>query len=80
MLKKWFRDSETLLIARLNAFMGFLATITAYVDPALIEPLLTPKAFAIYVLVNGILTEWARRRRDPELGKEADSEFNGENV
>lgn len=80
MLKKWFRDSETLLVARLNALLGFLATALTFVDPALVEPLLTPKAFAIYVLVNGVITEWARRRRDPGIGQEPDDDFTGGEV
>jgi hypothetical protein len=67
MLKKFFKDSETIAWAWLNMAVGFVATTLTYVDPALIEPLLTPKTFAIYVLANGVATKWLRQRRADDL-------------
>ena len=68
-MKKFFKYSETILLARVNALVGFLTSVMTLVDPALLEPLLTPQTFAFYMLGNGILTEIARRLRDPNLGE-----------
>ena len=67
MLKKWFKDSETILWARFCTFMGTLASILTFVEPALLEPILPPKWFPVLVLANGIATEWLRRRRADDL-------------
>ena len=79
-IKKFVKRSETIAWAWANMLVGGGATLLTYVDPALIEPLLTPQVFAFYVLLNGIATKWLRERRDPELRKEEDSEFTGGNV
>ncbi len=68
-LKAFFKRSETILWARLNALIGFLAVAATYVDPSLIQPILTPQNFAIYIFINGVATEYLRRRRAPNLGK-----------
>ena len=69
-IKAFFKASETIFWARLNAFLGLAATVLTYVDPSLIQPVLTPQNFAIYILINGIATEYLRRRRAPDLGKD----------
>lgn len=69
-IKHFFKSSETIFWARLNALLGALATAATFVDPSLLQELLTPRTFAIYVLVNGIATEYMRRRRDPNMGEE----------
>lgn len=66
---KFFKSSETIFWARLNALVGFLATAATFVDPSLLSSILTPQTFAIYVLVNGVATEYLRRRRAPNLGE-----------
>lgn len=68
-IKAFFKASETIFWARLNAAIGFLAVALTYVDPSLIQPVLTPQNFAIYILLNGIATEYLRRRRAPNLGE-----------
>lgn len=65
----FFKSSETIFWARLNALIGFIATIATYVDPSLLSSILTPQTFSIYVLVNGVATEYLRRRRAPNLGE-----------
>lgn len=83
-IKAFFKNSETIAWAWLNTVVGGAATAISFVDPVLIEPLLTPQVFAIYVLVNGLATKWLRERRDPDLGNDPgndpDIPFQGENV
>lgn len=66
-VRTFFKDSEVLFWARLQALLGFIGSITAVIDPSLLEPLLTPKGLALYMLANGLLTEYLRRRRDSEM-------------
>lgn len=68
-IKRFFKSSETIFWARLNALLGTVATVATFIDPSLLQELLTPRTFAIYVLVNGAATEYLRRRRDPNLGE-----------
>lgn len=79
-IRRFFKSSETIALAWFNMAAGGIATAVAFVDPVLIEPLLTPKTFALYVLVNGVATKWLRERRDPTLGRVPDKPFEGENV
>lgn len=67
MLKRWFRDSETLLWARLQTALGFAVSVLTFVDPQLLAPVLPPKWFPILVLLNGLATEYLRRRRASDL-------------
>lgn len=69
-IKAFFLSSETIFWARLNALTGALATAATFIDPSLLQSLLTPQTFAIYVLVNGVATEYLRRRRAPNLGED----------
>lgn len=66
---KFFKASETIFYARVNVVLGFIATAATFVDPGLLQNVLTPQAFSIYVLVNGVCTEYLRRRRAPNLGE-----------
>lgn len=68
-IKDFFKHSETIFWARLNALLGLAATVLTYVDPSLIQPILTPANFAIYIFANGVATEYLRRRRAPNLGE-----------
>ena len=62
-IKNWFRDSETIFWARLQAALGVLAGIVTYVDPVVLQPILPPEWFPWLLVVNGLLTEYLRRRR-----------------
>lgn len=66
-IRKFFKDSEVLFWARVQALIGFIGSVTAIIDPMLLEPLLSPKGLALYMLANGLLTEYLRRRRDEEM-------------
>lgn len=62
-LQEFFKDSETIAWARLQAVLGAVAVGFTYVDPQLVAPLLTPKGLLWYMLLNGVFTEYLRRRR-----------------
>ncbi|WP_173931405.1 hypothetical protein [Chelativorans sp. Marseille-P2723] len=66
-IRDFFRDSETLFWARLQALLGLVAAGMAAIDPVLLQAVLTPKAFALYLFANGVITELLRRRRADDL-------------
>lgn len=67
-IKTFFRDSEVLAWARIQAALGFVALVLTYVDPAMMSPLIGDVAwFPWLVLANGIATEYLRRRRATDL-------------
>jgi len=63
---KSFRSSATILVARLNVAVGCLWTVVLAADPqqlANIVPWLhDPKVLTSWIMINGFLTEYARRR------------------
>lgn len=69
-IKRFFLDSETIFLARLQMFAGvFFATVLA-TDPQLIVAYVPAKWAAAFLFAWGLLTEYARRRR---TGAKADS-------
>lgn len=66
-IKKFFRDSETLFLARLQMFLGAAAELLTYVPAETWAPILPPQWFGWFLLVNGVATEWLRRRRANDL-------------
>lgn len=66
----WCKRSETLAWARLQMLLGILAAALTYVDPHMLAGVLPPAWLPWIVLASGIATEYLRRRRDPDLGKE----------
>jgi hypothetical protein len=71
-IKKWFKDSETIFLARLQVLIGGLLAALASLTELLnavpqIQQYLTPKLIGFYVIGLGLLTELLRRRRDPEM-------------
>ena len=66
-IKAWFRNSVTILWARVLSFAGLMLVIgqSLLQDPnvsAAIQSVLQPKFIPYYVIAIGILTEIARRR------------------
>lgn len=66
-IKTWFRNSATILWARLVACAGLLlaAAETVLQDPALsqaVQAALQPRYVPYYVIAIGLITELARRR------------------
>lgn len=77
-IKRFFLDSETIFLARLQLVVGVLFAGIAYADWSILLPLLKGEfnrdqviAVALFIAFNGIVTEIARRRRDPELKQQA---------
>ena len=65
---KWFKNSETIFIARVKVFLGVLFTavqqsgidVASVVDNPKLQ--MAIRVFFAYLIVDGTLTEWARRR------------------
>lgn len=69
-IKKWFKGSETIAWARIQAFLGGAANLLTIADPQLVAAVIPPEyvqTLAVYMLLNGIASEYLRRRRDPEM-------------
>lgn len=72
-IKDWFKHSETIFIGRVKMALGlgFTAIQQSGVDIASIvdSPRLqiALRVFFAYLILDGTLTEWARRRNAPEL-------------
>lgn len=73
--KAWFKYSETILLARIEVSVGFLAIVFASMDWS---PLFGLTNFdtkqVVYLgglsVFKGLVTEWARRHRDPVINAE----------
>jgi hypothetical protein len=68
-VKAFFSWSETIFVARAQAFLGVVLGVFLTLDPALFQGYVPPSWLPIYMLVIGVVTEFARRRNDPALGK-----------
>ncbi|WP_157014908.1 hypothetical protein [Mesorhizobium xinjiangense] len=77
-IKSFFKDSETIFFARLQMAVGIILEIVTTADPYLFAPIFG-EYFPWFLLANGILTEYLRRRRDDTLARKPD-EFHGEQV
>lgn len=66
-IRDFFKDSETIFWARLQAFIGIVAVIVTYVQPEVLAPVLPPSWAPWLVVANGFFTEYLRRRRDEAL-------------
>lgn len=66
-IKAFFADSETIFWARLQAVIGVVAGIVTYVDPQVLAPVIPGEWFPYFLVINGVLTEFLRRRRATDL-------------
>lgn len=66
-IKSFFRGSETLAWARLQVAIGSVAGVVTYVDPSLLAGVLPAEWFPWVLLLNGLATEYLRRRRADDL-------------
>lgn len=66
-IRKWFKDSETILWARLQMLGGAVLQTLAVTDPNLFSQYIPSKWVPVYLFAAGIVTEFARRLRDPEM-------------
>ncbi len=63
----FFSGSETIFWARLQAFIGVVAGIITYVDPQVLSPVIPSDWFPVFLVANGVATEFLRRRRATDL-------------
>lgn len=69
--KAWFKDSETIFWARFQVLAGVALAVLPTLNPvAWLDSALTPAqrwAAAATAIVNGLVTEYLRRRRATDL-------------
>lgn len=61
-----FQISETIFLARAQMFLGTVLVVLSQTDPNLFSGL-AGKWFPIFLIGHGVVVEYARKRRDPEL-------------
>lgn len=66
-IKRFFKHSETILLARVQALAGLVLAAVVAVDPQLLATYLPTKYVPLWLIVSGVLTEYARRRRAEDL-------------
>ena len=68
-IKAFFKSSETIFWARLQALLGFVSLALTYVDPSVVQPIFGGDAqkFGWFLVANGLATEYLRRRRDEKM-------------
>lgn len=66
-IKKFFSDSETIFLARLQVLAGVIVTVLATFDPSVLAPFIGDKWFGPFLLAWGIVAELARRYRAEDL-------------
>ncbi|TGT42838.1 hypothetical protein [Mesorhizobium sp. M8A.F.Ca.ET.165.01.1.1] len=69
-LKAFFSYSETILLARVQMFAAIVFGAFMALDPSLFQAYVPTHYVPLYLLGMGVLTEYARRRRAPDLGKD----------
>jgi len=65
-LKAFFADSETIFWARAQMGLGLLFEVVTSVDPNLFAPVFGDY-FPYFLIANGLLTEYLRRRREVDM-------------
>ncbi|MCO5157515.1 MAG: hypothetical protein M9945_12335 [Aquamicrobium sp.] len=66
-IKRFFKRSETIFVARLQMFGAAVITVLATLDPNMFADSIPTGWLPIYMVVSGLVTEIARRLRDEEL-------------
>lgn len=66
-VKAFFSDSETIFLARLQMIAGIVWSVLPTIDPALFQSMIGERWFGVFLIVWGVVTEIARRRRATDL-------------
>lgn len=66
-IKAFFNDSETIFLARFQMVAGIVWSVLPTIDPTLFQSLIGERWFGVFLIVWGIVTEIARRRRATDL-------------
>jgi hypothetical protein len=69
-IKAFFAYSETIFWARLHVFVGIVLGVALSLDTSLFQNAIPAKYWPLFLIGWGVLTEYARRRNDPSLGKD----------
>lgn len=62
-IKAFFKHSETIFLARLQYVAGIILFVVTTVDPQLVATYIPTKYVPLWLIVVGLVTEWARRRK-----------------
>lgn len=62
-IKAFFKYSETILLARVQALAGIILFVVTTTDPNLIATYVPVKYVPLWLIAAGLLTEYARRRK-----------------
>jgi len=74
-IRGYFKDSETIFLARLTSLVGFIATVAAGMDWSPFVSLAQDGGFdakqamwlGVFLIAQGVAFELARRARDPDM-------------
>ena len=66
-VKAFFSDSEVIFLARLQMIAGIVWSVLPTIDPTLFQSLVGDRWFGVFLIVWGVVTEIARRRRATDL-------------
>ena len=58
-IKDWFRNSETILWARVQVLVGVIWAVLSTAD---LSPVLSGKYMTYWLIFNGVVSEYLRRR------------------
>lgn len=67
LFERYFKDSETILWARLQMLGAAIIAVLATIDPMLFSSYIPTGYLPIYIFVSGVITEIARRMRAKDL-------------
>ena len=55
----WFKDSLTVVWARIQMVLGVILSVVAAVD---MSPIIPPRWLPLWLIASGVITEFCRRR------------------
>lgn len=67
LFERYFKDSETILWARLQMVIAAVIAVLATIDPMLFASYIPTGWLPIYIFISGVITEIARRLRAKDL-------------
>ncbi|RUV41076.1 MAG: hypothetical protein EOQ55_00740 [Mesorhizobium sp.] len=66
-IRAWFKDSETIVWARVQMLGGAVLTVLSTTDPSLFNQYIPDRWLPLYIVGSGILTEVLRRARAKDM-------------
>lgn len=66
-IKAWFKDSETIAMARIQVLLGAILSAIAVTDPTIFSGIIGAKWFPLFLLAHGVLLEYLRKRRSDDM-------------